>query len=203
MLASAHVRAPSHYDLHILTILAAYTVSRAILADAIALTRGDRFFTSDYTPFNMTSWGFADCQRDPSAPGYGSTIGRLLLRTLPNHFAPDSTYTWFPLMTPDAMRPILTKLGDLELYDLGKPVTTATVPEVGSYREAGKVLAGSTFGVPYAGRAAHVIKGNGYVTSVDPAVVKNVAHHLYGSGSSLPRVTQLAVSASNARFSTC
>ena len=32
-----------------LTLTLAYTVSRAILADAIALTRGDRFFTSEYT----------------------------------------------------------------------------------------------------------------------------------------------------------
>jgi linoleate 10R-lipoxygenase len=27
--------------------------------DAIALTRGDRFFTTDFTPYNLTSWGFA------------------------------------------------------------------------------------------------------------------------------------------------
>ena len=71
----------------------AYTISRAILADAIALTRGDRFFTADYTPYNMTAWGFADCQRDVDAPGYGSMLGRLLLRTLPDCYAPDSTYT--------------------------------------------------------------------------------------------------------------
>ncbi|KAJ2921961.1 hypothetical protein H1R20_g15135, partial [Candolleomyces eurysporus] len=31
-----------------------YTISHAILSDAIALTRGDRFFTHDFTPFNLT-----------------------------------------------------------------------------------------------------------------------------------------------------
>ena len=67
----------------------AYTISRAILSDAIALTRGDRFYTADYTPFNMTAWGFADCQRDASGPGCGSMLGRLLLRTLPDEFPPD------------------------------------------------------------------------------------------------------------------
>ena len=140
---------------------AAYTVSRAILADAIALTRGDRFFTFDYTPFNMTSWGFADCQLDPSAPGYGSTLGRLLLRALPNHYTPDSSYTWFPLMTPNAMQTILTNLGDIELYDLAKPTSTNSAPEIETYRDVGNVLGSDSFGVPYSGRAAHVIKGNG------------------------------------------
>jgi hypothetical protein len=79
---------------------AGYTISRAILSDAIALTRGDRFFTHDFTPFNLTAWGFADCQRDPNAFGFGSTLGRLFLRTLPNHFTENSVYTFFPLMTP-------------------------------------------------------------------------------------------------------
>jgi hypothetical protein len=58
------------YPLRVLDFfLAGYTVSRAILSDAIALTRGDRFFTADCTPFNLTAWGFADSQRDwPSHP---------------------------------------------------------------------------------------------------------------------------------------
>ena len=110
----------------------------------------------------MTSWGFADCQRDPSAPGYGSTLGRLFLRTLPHHYAPDSTYTWFPLMTPDAMHTILTNLGDIEAYDLARPTATKSVPEVSTYAEVGVVLAGKSFGIPYSGRAAHVIKGDGF-----------------------------------------
>lgn len=74
-----------------------YTISRAILSDAIALTRGDRFFTHDYTPFNLTAWGFNDCQRDPKAFGFGSTLGRLFLRTLPNDFTEKSVYAFFPV----------------------------------------------------------------------------------------------------------
>lgn len=31
-----------------------YTMSRAILADAVALVRGDRFLTNDFTAFNLT-----------------------------------------------------------------------------------------------------------------------------------------------------
>ena len=35
-----------------------YTTSRAILSDAVALVRGDRFYTLDYTPKNLTNWGW-------------------------------------------------------------------------------------------------------------------------------------------------
>jgi hypothetical protein len=34
-----------------------FTISRAILSDAVALVRGDRFYTVDYTPKNLTNWG--------------------------------------------------------------------------------------------------------------------------------------------------
>jgi len=34
-----------------------YTTSRAILSDAVALVRGDRFYTLDYTSKNLTNWG--------------------------------------------------------------------------------------------------------------------------------------------------
>jgi len=34
-----------------------FTTSRAILSDAVALIRGDRFYTLDYTPKNITNWG--------------------------------------------------------------------------------------------------------------------------------------------------
>jgi linoleate 10R-lipoxygenase len=58
----------------------------------MALTRGDRYFTADYTPHNLTAWGFADSQRDASAPGHGSMLGRLILRGLPGEFTENSTY---------------------------------------------------------------------------------------------------------------
>jgi linoleate 8R-lipoxygenase/9,12-octadecadienoate 8-hydroperoxide 8R-isomerase len=34
-----------------------FTTSYAILSDAVGLVRGDRFFTLDYTPKNLTNWG--------------------------------------------------------------------------------------------------------------------------------------------------
>lgn len=43
-----------------------YTISRAILSDAVALVRGDRFYTIDYNPKNLTNWGFSEVQYDLS-----------------------------------------------------------------------------------------------------------------------------------------
>ena len=35
-----------------------FTTSYAILGDAVGLVRGDRFYTIDYTPKNLTNWGY-------------------------------------------------------------------------------------------------------------------------------------------------
>lgn len=111
----------------------------------------------------MTAWGFADCQRDPTAPGYGSTLGRLFLRTLPNNYSHDSTYTWFPLMTPDAMSNVLTNLGDVKKYDLGKPQEFTGVPQVTSYRDVSDVLKNpKKFAAAHQARCSFIVKGQGY-----------------------------------------
>jgi linoleate 10R-lipoxygenase len=139
-----------------------YTISRAILSDAIALTRGDRFYTSDYTPFNMTAWGFADCQRQPNGAGFGSTLGRLFLRTLPNDYSANSVYTWFPLMTPDSMKTHLTKLKLINKYSIPRPGTTVSPRIINDYNEIARILQDSSgFQPPYAAKAATVITGKG------------------------------------------
>ncbi|KAK0238937.1 linoleate diol synthase [Armillaria nabsnona] len=134
-----------------------YTISRAILSDAIALTRGDRFFTRDFTPANLTSWGFTDCQRDPEAFGFGSTLGKLFLRTLPHEFGENgnSVYAFFPLMTPESMKVHLTKMGVVDRYDLTRPVKKAP----------GVVAFASPGGSPrYVNRAVKILdaKGKGF-----------------------------------------
>ncbi|KAK7686255.1 hypothetical protein QCA50_010475 [Cerrena zonata] len=148
-----------------------YTVSRAILADAIALTRGDRFYTADYTPFNMTAWGFADCQRDPDAPGYGSTLGRLFLRTLPKHFSHNSTYTWFPLMTPQAMKPILKNLGETQLYDFKRPGVGSDITTVSGYKEVVEILRNpEKFVRPRLSTQEEVVHGAGFFIASSDSV---------------------------------
>ena len=139
-----------------------YTISRAILSDAIALTRGDRFFTEDFTPFNMTAWGFADCHRDPNGWGFGSTLGRLLLRTLPNDYDEKSVYTWFPLIHPEAMQKYLKDLGKLDDYSLLRPKKRVPVTIVSGYVEVGEILRDvQIFATVSEHRASEIIKGKG------------------------------------------
>jgi hypothetical protein len=38
-----------------------FTTSYSILSDAVGLVRGDRFYTVDYTPKNLTNWGYVIC----------------------------------------------------------------------------------------------------------------------------------------------
>ncbi|KAJ3920728.1 linoleate diol synthase [Lentinula edodes] len=117
-----------------------YTISRAILSDAIALTRGDRYFTHDFTPFNLTAWGFADCQRQPDAFGFGSALGRLFLRTLPEQFTENSTYAFFPLMTPQAMTVYLKDLNLSDQYDMKRPTTRNPGVVAMDYTQVGNII---------------------------------------------------------------
>jgi hypothetical protein len=132
------------------------------------LTRGDRFYTQDFTPYNLTAWGFADCQRDADGYGFGSTLGRLFLRTLPNDYSVDSIYTWFPLMHPEPMEGYLKKLGKLDGYSVERPKPRGPATTVDDYVVVGEVLRSTDKFVPeYAGRAAGVIVGKGYVRRMD------------------------------------
>ncbi|KAF5370493.1 hypothetical protein D9757_013118 [Collybiopsis confluens] len=137
-----------------------YTISRAILSGAIALTRGDRFFTHDYTPFNLTAWGFADCQRQSDAYGFGSALGRLFFCNLPGQFTENSTYAFFPLMTPDAMTVFLKDLDALDKYDMKRPVPRA----VGQVA-VGNIIKDPKFITHYEERAKHVVSGKGFFSA--------------------------------------
>lgn len=77
-----------------------YTISRAILSDAVALTRGDKFLTTEFTPQNLTAWGYADCQFDVYDGSYGGMLTKLLFRTLPECYPAGSAYAHFPFLVP-------------------------------------------------------------------------------------------------------
>ncbi|KAH9986089.1 linoleate diol synthase [Russula compacta] len=139
-----------------------YTISRAILSDAIALTRGDRYFTADYTPFNLTAWGFADSQRDTTGPGNGSILGRLILRGLPGQFTENSTYAWFPLQTPESMKVFLRKLGSDHRYSFNRPSDAPIIANVRSYNDVRQILGSSQFRPFYGDKAARVVSGEGF-----------------------------------------
>ncbi|KAF5328311.1 hypothetical protein D9611_014635 [Ephemerocybe angulata] len=159
-----------------------YTVSRAILSDAIALTRGDRFFTHDFTPYNLTAWGFQDCQRDPNAFGFGSTLGRLFLRTLPHHYTENSVYTFFPLMTPGSMKVHLKKLNLLNEYDLSRPKEQSEAIVIKDQDTILATLKDTTaFSTPYSAKAARIIEGKGFYPTGNSNDQKIVTDALSGS----------------------
>jgi len=60
-----------------------YTISRAILSDAVGLVRGDRFYTVDYTPKNLTNWGFNEVSYDLTVD-QGAVIYKLFFNAFPN-----------------------------------------------------------------------------------------------------------------------
>jgi len=106
-----------------------YTTTRGVLGDAIALVRGDRFNTSDFTPANLTTWGFYDCQRDMSNGAEGAELPKIFLRHLPRHFPWNSVYTNFPCFTPSHMQGSLTTQGLAAKYTFDHP-QALRVPKV-------------------------------------------------------------------------
>ncbi|KAJ6476780.1 heme peroxidase [Mycena vitilis] len=106
-----------------------YTMMRAILGDAIALVRGDRFYTTDFTPANLTTWGYQDCERDMHNGGFGGELPKLLMRHLPRHYPYNSVYGCFPFFTPTKMKKSLTAQGIAANYTFDRP-SPAPVPKV-------------------------------------------------------------------------
>ncbi|XP_006456120.1 hypothetical protein AGABI2DRAFT_195360 [Agaricus bisporus var. bisporus H97] len=89
-----------------------FTISRAILSDAVCLTRGDRFLTTDFTPFNLTAWGYQDCQFDKENGSYGGMLTKLLFRTLPDQYPAGSVLAHFPFNIPTKMHDVLAARND-------------------------------------------------------------------------------------------
>ncbi|THV00227.1 heme peroxidase [Dendrothele bispora CBS 962.96] len=99
-----------------------YTTTRAVLGDAIALVRGDRFATTNFTPIHLTTWGFQDCQRDPKNGLFGAQLPKLLMRNLPRHYPYNNAYGCFPFYVPYKIKPSIQKQGLVDNYDFNRPV---------------------------------------------------------------------------------
>jgi hypothetical protein len=97
-----------------------YTVSRGVLSDAVALVRGDRFYTTAFTPASLTNWGFQEVSSDNTIDN-GCVFYKLFLRALPNSYDPDSVYVHYPMTVPDEMKIILQGLEKDHMYNFEKP----------------------------------------------------------------------------------
>ncbi|KAJ8508992.1 hypothetical protein ONZ45_g8792 [Pleurotus djamor] len=163
-----------------------YTTTRAVLGDAIALVRGDRFYTTDFTPSNLTTWGFKDCQRDMNNGGFGGHLPKLLMRTLPRHYPCNSVYTLFPFFTPKHMKESLTRQGIAESgslkYQFERPVTQGTPVVLNNFTAIDHV-----FGDPVNFKTIYEKYGYGSILMFDDADqhardFKYVYHALFPEG---------------------
>lgn len=92
-----------------------------VLSDAVALVRGDRYFTTGFNAGNLTKWGMQYCSPDFQAGSQGGMLGKLILRNLPRHFDFNSVYALFPFQTPTSIRRILAAQGLDGKYNFDRP----------------------------------------------------------------------------------
>ncbi|KAF9893021.1 hypothetical protein FE257_012432 [Aspergillus nanangensis] len=109
-----------------------YTVSRAVLSDAVALVRGDRHYTIDYNPRNLTNWGYNEARYDLSV-NQGCVFYKLATRAFPNYFKPDSIYAHYPMTIPTENRNIMKNLGRESHYSYDRPKFTPPHVNLTSY----------------------------------------------------------------------
>lgn len=120
-------------------LCASFTVSRAVLSDAVALVRGDRFYMIDYTPKNLTNWGFNEVKYD-IAVNQGHVLYKLLLRAFPNHIKPNSVYAHFPLVIPSENKTILKRLNKDSQFTWDRPAPVPQPTFITSYDACAAIL---------------------------------------------------------------
>ncbi|KAB8232735.1 peroxidase/cytochrome P450 family protein [Aspergillus alliaceus] len=109
-----------------------YTISRAVLSDAVALVRGDRFYTVDYNPRNLTNWGYNEVRYDLNV-NQGCVFYKLATRAFPNWFKHDSIYAHYPMTIPSENRNIMKNLGRESHYSYDRPAFTPPHVNLVSY----------------------------------------------------------------------
>ncbi|KAG8750070.1 hypothetical protein FRC12_013089 [Ceratobasidium sp. 428] len=172
-----------------------YTISRAILADAVALTRGDRFLAQDFTPQNFTVWGFQDCQRDVNNGAFGGMLSKILMRNLPEHYTFNSVYALFPFLVPSQIKKHLTDLGIAGQYDFRRPRKAREVIGVNTYKAVREVLGDNkTYPVTYVENMNHLTGGYGFFLAMDDRVKHqkdmNLMHKVMVTPEALAQYTQ-------------
>lgn len=144
-----------------------YTVSRAILSDAVTLVRSDRFYTVDYTAGALTNWGIEEASSNPNVM-YGCVGYKLILKAFPNHFKYNSIYACHPLTIPLENRKIFTALGLVHEYDFERPKFIRPRIPVTSYALTKQILNDDTnfkvtwgAGFDYIMEAPFMLSGDG------------------------------------------
>ncbi|KAL2821463.1 heme peroxidase family protein [Aspergillus cavernicola] len=133
-----------------------YTVSRAVLSDAVALVRGDRFYTKEYNARNLTNWGYNECKYDMDV-NQGCSFYRLALRAFPEWFKPNSIFIHYPMTIPGENQVIMRGLGREEYYSWDRPAYIPPRAEIFDYPNVHRILQdASNFRVTWGEATAYV-----------------------------------------------
>ncbi|CZT05989.1 related to Psi-producing oxygenase A [Rhynchosporium agropyri] len=120
-----------------------FTTSYAILSDAVSLVRGDRFYTTDYTPRSLTNWGYNEVQYDRSVDD-GCVFYKLILRAFPKHFKDDSIYAHYPFVIPEENLKIAKSLNRADKYSWDRPARISEPVIIKSHAAVKKILGDKT-----------------------------------------------------------
>jgi cytochrome P450 len=145
-----------------------FTISAAILSDAVALVRGDRFYTVDYSPANLTNFGFNAASSDFDVAG-GGVMYKLLMRAFPGWYQPNSVYALYPFVTPDKTREIMDKYMRFKDLNFDRPSYTPLPVPVTTWEGATKVLENQKQFHVLWGAHTFQITGHDYMLSGDTA----------------------------------
>ncbi|KAL4931030.1 peroxidase/cytochrome P450 family protein [Aspergillus undulatus] len=116
-----------------------YTVSRAVLSDAVALVRGDRFYTKEFNAQNLTSWGYAEANYNMDI-NQGCCFYRLALRAFPQWFRYNSIYIHYPMTIPRENSLIMRALGREQDYTWDRPAYIHPRTEIFYYHNVRRIL---------------------------------------------------------------
>jgi hypothetical protein len=130
-------------------LCASFTISKAILSDATSLVRSDRFLTTDYTPANLTNWGFTEANSDSNIVN-GRVLYKLFHNAFPGWYRGNSVYAMFPFTVPSETKRILEGLGTAVDFDFNSPSFAPAPTPILSHRGAKDVLGDpSRFHIPW------------------------------------------------------
>lgn len=139
-------------------LCAGLTVAKAILSDAVALVRGDRYYTIDNSPANLTSFGFSEIASNPEV-GFGTCAYKLLQRAFPGWYRSNSVYALFPLTIPPENRVILAARGIENDYDYSPPSFVPPPTPVFTWKGVTSLLQDqNSFKVPWGKHVGELIK---------------------------------------------
>ncbi|KAH7325577.1 heme peroxidase family protein [Stachybotrys elegans] len=143
-----------------------FTTSFAILSDAVALVRGDRFYTVDYGPSSLTSFGYTQISSNFDVAG-GGVMYKLLMRAFPGWYRSNSIYALYPFTTPTANRETFETLGTAHTFDFNKPSFIGPPTPIITWEGVTNVLKDQeNFHVPW-GDHTFQLTGHGYMLSGD------------------------------------